>query len=295
MKLFDLHCDTPSVCFREKVPFENEISAVKETALKSFDAAAQICAIFTRDDRENAFKHYKDTLNYFKECVTLPINDLTAPHTVLLSVEGGRIFEGDPDKAYDVYKDGIRTVSLTWNGENELAGGVLTDVGLKDCGKALIKNLNRLNMALDLSHLNDKSFFDAVEVADYPIATHSNCRVICDNKRNLTDEQLKLIKDKNGLVGINFYPPFLNENNVMHNIYLNIEHMLNLGLENNLAIGTDFDGGQMAPELDCTAKIPDLYDFLLNSGVDEKLLNKIFYQNAFDFYKKLFDKGENIL
>ena len=295
MKLFDLHCDTPSVCFREKVPFENEISAVKETALKSFDAAAQICAIFTRDDRENAFKHYKDTLNYFKECITLPINDLTSDHTVLLSVEGGRIFEGDPDKAYDVYKDGIRTVSLTWNGENELAGGVLTDVGLKDCGKALIKNLNSLNMALDLSHLNDKSFFDAVEVADYPIATHSNCRVICDNKRNLTDEQLKLIKEKNGLVGINFYPPFLNENNVMHNIYLNIEHMLNLGLENNLAIGTDFDGGQMAPELDCTAKIPDLYDFLLKMDMDRKILDKIFYENALAFYKKLFDKGENIL
>ena len=290
MKLFDLHCDTPSVCFREKIPFENEVSAVKEGALKSFDAAAQICAIFTRDDRENAFNHYKDTLNYFKECVTLPINDLEAPHTVLLSVEGGSIFEGDPDKAYEVHKDGIKTVSLTWNGENALAGGVLTDAGLKDCGKELIKNLNSLNIALDLSHLNDKSFFDAVEVADFPIATHSNCRAICENKRNLTDDQLKLIRDKKGLVGINFYPPFLNDELVMQQILFNIEHMLKLGLENNIAIGTDFDGGQMAPELDETAKIPDLYNYLLSFGMGENLLNKIFYQNAFDFYKKLFDK-----
>ena len=71
--------------------------------------------------------------------------------------------------------------------------------------------------------------------------------------------------------------------------------MLNLGLENNLAIGTDFDGGQMAPELDCTAKTPDLYDFLLKMDIHEKILDKIFYENAFRFYKKLFDKGENIL
>lgn len=295
MKLFDLHCDTPSVCFREKISFENEISAVKETALKKFDAAVQICAIFTRDDEANAFNHYKETVNYFKKHITLPINDLASPHTVLLSVEGGSVFEGDPDKVFDTYKDGIRTVSLTWNGENHLAGGVLTDVGLKECGKQVIKNLNSLNMALDLSHLNDKSFFEAIELAQNPIATHSNCRAVCENKRNLTDEQLKLIKDKKGLVGINFYPPFLNDKNVMHNIFLNIQHMLSLGLEDNIAIGSDFDGGQMAEELDCTEKIPDLYDFLLKMGIDIKLLNKIFFENAFGFYKKLFDNSINIV
>ncbi len=294
-KLFDLHCDTPSLCFSEKIPFENSISAVKEKALKSFDKAVQICAIFTKDDKENALEHYKDTLNYFKECITLPINDLTVSHTVLLSVEGGSIFEGNPDKAFEIYKDGIRTVSLTWNGENQLAGGVNSQVGLKNGGKELIKNLNSLNMALDLSHLNDKSFFEAIELADFVLATHSNSRFICDNKRNLMDDQLKLIKDKKGLVGINFYPPFLNNENVMHQIYLNIRHMLKLGLENNIAIGSDFDGGQMAEELDCTAKIPNLYDFLLEMGMNRKILDKIFYENAFGFYKKLFDKGENML
>lgn len=294
-RVFDLHCDTPSVCFKEKIYFENEISAVKERDLKNFDSAVQVCAIFTRDDKKNAFQHYKDNVNYFKECITLPINDLTAQHSILLSVEGGSIFQGDPDKVFDIYEDGIRTVSLTWNGENDLAGGVLTDVGLKEKGKELIKNLNGLNMALDLSHLSDKSFFAAIELADFPLATHSNSRVICDNKRNLTDEQLKLIRDKKGIVGLNFYPPFLNDNNVMYQIYLNIEHMLNLGLENNIAIGSDFDGGQMACELDCTAKIPDLYDFLFKMDMDKKVLDKIFYENALGFYKKLFDNNLNIV
>ena len=79
------------------------------------------------------------------------------------------------------------------------------------------------------------------------------------------------------------------------NIFLNIQHMLNLGLENNIAIGSDFDGGQMAEELDCTEQTPNLYDFLLKMGIDTKLLDKIFFENAFDFYKKLFDNSINIV
>ncbi len=295
MNLFDLHCDTPTQCFCKNLAFDNNQTAVNEKSLKSFKKAVQICAIFTRDDAQNPFENYTKTLEFFKNNLTLPINDLSCDHTILLSCEGGSILEGNLDRIHKLSKDGICTLSLTWNGENFLAGGALTDSGLKEKGRQAIKILNQLNMALDLSHLNDKSFFDAIEVAKYPVATHSNSRFIKDNKRNLTDIQLKLIKGKDGLVGINFYPLFLNENNVFDSIYLNIEHMLSLGLENNIALGSDFDGGKMSKKLDCQWKLHDLYDFLSNMGIKEEILNKIFYQNAMAFYKKLFDNNSSIV
>ena len=295
INLFDLHCDTPTVCFSKKLAFNNDKTAVNEKSLKSFNKAVQICAIFTKDDAENPFENYKKTLEFFKANVSLPINDLTKEHTLMLSCEGLSILQGNPQRVYELFRDGIRTASLTWNGENDLAGGTLTDGGLKEKGRQVIKVLNELNMALDLSHLNDKSFFGAIEIAKHPLATHSNSRFLNENKRNLTDIQLKLIKEKGGLVGINFYPPFLNDENVLNSIYLNIEHMLELGLENNIAIGSDFDGGKMRKELDSQLKIHDLYGFLSNMGINDEILRKIFYQNAMGFYKKLFDNNSSMV
>ncbi len=295
INLFDLHCDTPTICFSENIAFDNNKTAVNEKSIKTFKKAVQVCAIFTKDDEENPFVHYKNTLNYFKDNISLPINDLTKSHTVLLSCEGCSILEGNSNRVYQLYKDGIRTVSLTWNGKNDLAGGALTESPITKKGRQVIEILNKLNMALDLSHLNDKSFFDAIDIAKYPLATHSNSRFICDNKRNLTDIQLKLIKEKGGIVGINFYPAFLNDKNIFNNIYLNIIHMLSLGMESTIAIGSDFDGGDMSEELKCQLKISNLYDFLFKMGIDKEILDKIFYENAFNFYKKLFDNNGSIV
>ena len=182
--------------------------------------------------------------------------------------------------------DGVRYLTLTWNGENAIAGGSGTDKGLTRFGREVIRELNRLKICTDLSHLNDKSFFAAIERAEYPIASHSNSREICPAPRNLTDEQLKLIGEKNGLIGLCFYPKFLG-GNAFEKIYENICRLGNLGLENNIAIGSDFDGADMSDELSDISKVPDLYAYLEKRGISAGTLKKIFYENAQNYFDKL--------
>lgn len=287
MDLFDLHCDTPLAVL------EGLKSAVSfpETIQKQ----VQTCAVFVRDDMPCPFDYYKKALKTFKSVINYPINDLTAEMSVLLSVEGGAVLEGKKERVEELFLDGISVLSLTWNGENSLAGGVNSERGLTKVGKSVIFEMNRLNMVLDLSHLNDKSFFSAVELSDLPIATHSNSRKICSHKRNLTDEQLKMIKQKNGLVGINFYPLFLGGENAFLCVYNHISHMLSLGLENNISVGSDFDGARMSTELDTTEKIHKLYAFLQAKGLKKGTIDKIFYKNALNFFKNVFDKRQKMI
>lgn len=107
--------------------------------------------------------------------------------------------------------------------------------------------------------------------------------LIVASNRNLDNAQLKAISERGGIIGICCYPPFLG-GDVYNGILKNIRHMLRLGLENSIAFGTDFDGGSMASQLDSTEKIPRLREFLLNNGLSEELLEKIFYSNANKFF-----------
>lgn len=201
-------------------------------------------------------------------------------------VEGGAVIGKDLKLLEALKSDRVCYLTLTWNGENAIAGGSGTDKGLTRFGREVIRELNRLKICTDLSHLNDKSFFAAIELAEYPIASHSNSREICPAPRNLTDEQLRLIGAKNGLIGLCFYPKFLG-GNVFEKIYENICRLGNLGLENNIAIGSDFDGADMPPELSDISKVPDLYAYLENRGISAETLKKIFYENAQNYFDKL--------
>ena len=198
------------------------------------------------------------------------------------------MLEDDTDRLYALKEDGVRMLTLNWNGENRIAGGSKTDKGLTDFGKRVIREMNGLKMLCDLSHLNEKSFYSVIELADYPIATHSNCREVCNCPRNLSDNQLKLIAEKGGIVGLCFYPEFLG-GDVLEKLYRNIYHMLELGMENNIAIGSDFDGADMSGSLCDISKIPFLYDKLLKKGINKPILDKIFYKNA-ENYLETFDK-----
>jgi membrane dipeptidase len=179
------------------------------------------------------------------------------------------------------------SVSLTWNGDNALAGGTKGKGVLTPKGESVIQRLNSLRIALDISHLNESSAIKAVELAKYPIATHSNCRAICDNARNLTDELLLKIKAKSGLVGICFYPDFLGDKDVFSAVKKNIEHLTSLGMENNISVGSDFDGGEMDENLTSPNDIPKLYNYLLANGFKKRLLEGIFYRNAIAFFDRM--------
>lgn len=284
MDYFDLHCDTPYECYFKKQSFSENRLSVSAKKGAAFGKWHQTMAIWIPDDCKEPYALYKAVISDIKQKLVFKTDNLK----VTLAVENGAVIGDDLSLLEELKRDGIELLTLTWNGENAIAGGAMSDGGLTPFGREVIAELNRLGICCDLSHLNEKSFYKALEAASYPVATHSNCRAVCDASRNLTDGQLKALAEKGGIVGICFYPEFTGRPN-FEGIYRNIFHMAELGLENSIAIGSDFDGAAMAEELSDISKVPDLYRFLSERGISAALLDKIFYKNAKKYFET-FDK-----
>ena len=282
MDYFDLHCDTAYECYFKNKDFLKNDLAVSAEKSGCFEKWSQVFAVWIRDDLEEPYKLYREILNGFKNKLSGAPDNLT-PY---FAVEGGAVIGKDIDLLYTLKADGIKYLTLTWNGENLIAGGSRSEKGLTRFGKEVIRKLNELKICTDLSHLNDKSFFSALSCAEYPIASHSNSRAVCDVPRNLTDEQLKEIAAAGGIVGLCFYPPFLGDN-VSDGLFGNIAHMLDIGLEDSICIGSDFDGGEMSDSLKDPQSLPDAVMMLENRGVNKNTLDKIFYGNAQKYFDKL--------
>ncbi|MBQ8741392.1 MAG: membrane dipeptidase [Clostridia bacterium] len=282
MKFFDLHCDTAYKCYRDGLSFCDSSLAVTPKKAHCFDDWYQCFAIFIKDGIKNPFEYYKNTLDNFKNQLKSKPDNLTP----ILTVEGGLLIEDDISRIETLYNDGVRALTLTWNGENRIAGGADTDAPLKDFGKQVIGELNRFGIATDLSHLNKKSFYGAIEIAEKPIITHSCLEIVNNHSRNIDDNQLKVLVQKGGIFGLCFYPLFLGEGDVYENIYKNIYHILDLGYEDYLSIGSDFDGADMSEKLYDISAVPTLYKYLKSQKIDENILNKIFFENAYNFFCK---------
>lgn len=194
------------------------------------------------------------------------------------SIEGGEALQGDLGALRAFYKLGVRSICLTWNHRNEIADGVAdapSGGGLTPFGKQVIKEMNRLGMLVDVSHLSEKGFWDVIEASKQPIiASHSNSKAICNHRRNLTDEQISAIKDNGGVIGINLYPDFLNNSDKasMVDIIKHIEHISSIGGDGIVGIGADFDGIEVTP-----VDIQGVQD--INSLINELL--KLNYSEAF--------------
>lgn len=165
---------------------------------------------------------------------------------VMLGLEGLSGIDDDIEKLYPLYQFGFRHVSLTWNEENKLATGVGGDVnrGLSKEGIEAVKLINKLGMILDVSHLNEKSFWDVYKASDKPfVASHSNARSLCDVPRNLWDDQIKAIGEKGGLIGINAFNEFVHvdsEKRTVDFLIKHIEHIADLIGIDKIALGFDF-------------------------------------------------------
>lgn len=129
-----------------------------------------------------------------------------------LGVEGMAALDGDPDGIGRLYEAGVRLGMLTWNEENAFAAGAGGDPqkGLTAAGRAAVRRMEDLGMVVDVSHLSDGGFWDVMDMASGPVvASHSNCRALCDVRRNLADDQLRAIRDSGGVVGLNVYHSFV--------------------------------------------------------------------------------------
>lgn len=282
MRFFDLHCDTLTTAYDTKQNLFNNDLAVDFNKGRSFTKWCQCFAIWINDKCENPYEFYQKVLLEYKNYK----QDLPENLTVILTVENGLLLENDITRVEALKRDGVKALTLTWNGENCIASGVKAKGGLKRFGRDVITEMNRLKIACDLSHINAEGFFEAVSLANYPFASHSCCSVVKNHSRNLTDEQILKIIDKNGIIGICLYPEFCGDN-VFEGVYQNIKHLINFGAAKNIAIGTDFDGCDMPNELLNITKITDLYKFLMGKKIAEQILEGIFYENAQNFFLRL--------
>ena len=207
----------------------------------------------------------------------------------VLTVEEGGVCRGELEKLRTLYEQGARMLTLTWNYENELGFPNGTEGGLKDRGFAFLEEMEALGMIPDVSHLSDRGFWDVCEAAKRPFAaSHSSCRALCPHRRNLTDEMLRALADRGGIAGVNFYADFLGEGEVgsTADLVRHIRHMVRVGGLEVAALGSDFDGIPLPPELGDAAGMEGLVRALETGGFTPREIDRICWQNVWDFYRR---------
>jgi len=286
MKFFDLHCDTATKIYDKKVAFESRKLHINAQKMTDFNQISQVFAVFFNDIKQ------KTGLNYFYKVMENFIGQIKNIENLIpiFSVEGGgQMLENNLDNMEVLNRFNIKIFGLVWNGENFLATGALKDnsKGLTNFGIVCVKKLRKLNIIPDVSHLSDAGFNDLAECCDVFIATHSNSRKIFEHPRNLKDSQIKTIIERKGLIGLNLYPVFMTKNKKNAEIELlsqHIDHFLDLGGIDVLAMGCDFDGIDRLPK-----KIHGLQDInilreMLDKKYSLKIADKIMYDNACNFF-----------
>lgn len=241
-------------------------------------------------------KHYREVMDAFSK------NKISA----LLTIEEGGVLEGNINNLQHFYNRGVRMMTLTWNYKNEIASPNLlanktrekndlfridTDNGLTPFGIEVVKRMNKLGMIIDVSHLSDKGFYDVIKYSSSPIvASHSNARGVCGVGRNLSDDMILKIKEKHGLIGINYCPDFLGDNpkdNQLENIVKHIKYIKELAGVGIISLGSDFDGIPTPNGFEDSSKMILLENRLSQEGFSQEELEKIFYKNFLRLLKRV--------
>lgn len=164
----------------------------------------------------------------------------------ILTLEGCDAIGDDLETLDILHRLGVRSVGLTWNYANLVADGVKEkrNGGITNFGRNVIHWLNDKRLWTDLSHSSERSFWDAIEMTKFPIASHSNSYKLCPHDRNLRDEQIKALIHKNGMIGITFVPFFTSQasNCTIKDVITHLDYVCSLGGVNNVGFGSDFDG-----------------------------------------------------
>jgi membrane dipeptidase len=218
---------------------------------------------------------------------------------MVLHMEGAEAIGADLDGLEQLYCDGLRSLGPVWSRPNVFGQGVPfayprspdTGPGLTDAGKELVKACNRLGIMLDVSHLNERGFWDLAEITSAPIvATHSCAHTICRSTRNLTDRQLDAIRESKGVVGFNFSvcdvrpDAGLDENTPIEMVADHLGYLVERIGEDHVALGSDFDGAVMPCPLRDASQLPTLIQALRAQGFDDATLRRI----AFDNWMRVF-------
>jgi len=261
--------------------------------------------------RQDIIARYPDTFR-----LSFTSRDIETAHkrhkiAGLMGLEGGHAIEDSPRLLRDYYRLGIRYMTLTHFNTNNWADSsgdmdkpeVAHHNGLTPFGKDVVREMNRLGMMVDISHVADKTFFDALETSLSPlIASHSACRAITNVPRNMSDEMIRALAQKGGVIQINIYCPFISQRSAdaskaaenlppnerppivratLDDVVAHIDHVRQIAGINAIGIGTDFDGIECAPiGLDDVSKFPNLTRALLEKGYSARDIRKIYGENT---------------
>lgn len=236
----------------------------------------------------------------------------------ILALEGANSIEDDFSRLHKYYDLGLRSIALTHNNRNQFADGCAENPagGLSDLGKDYVKELNNLNVAIDLSHISEPSFWDVLDIIEKPpVATHSNAKSLCNHPRNLTDDQIKAIAERNGVIGINFFSIFIDNNGrkaTVDRLIDHIDHIVELVGLNHIGFGPDFlnyyikdlksldeqlddpfgdnlDFGAIYEVIRDVTEFPNLIGSIQKRGYSDRDIGKIQGENFVRVYKEILE------
>ncbi|TLS37402.1 dipeptidase [Pseudalkalibacillus caeni] len=269
MKIFDAHCDVLNKMWSEPgLTFSDDQSLqITYEQLKKTGAKVQLFAIFVPENvpEEVKFQAALEMVDIFYQEIIDRYDDMKVILTkrdlqelkdneigAILTLEGADALQGNRVYWTTLYRLGVRSLGLTWNHGNAVADGILEGrgAGITDFGKKIIGDNNRRGIWTDLSHVSIKGFWDAMDIAEFPIASHSNAKKLCGHPRNLNDDQIKALIQKDGIIGVTFVPKFLRDDRKagIRDILNHVDYLCSLGGEKNIGIGSDFDGIDRGPD-----------------------------------------------
>lgn len=302
MKVIDTHCDAllrlqlaKNGGPYGKKPIDFRTSSEVETSfirLQQGNVKAQFFAIFIEPDvpSDQKWQHALEQVDLFyteilgknkemkhirtwEDFSTLKDDEIGA----VLTLEGADAFGNDLMKLRHLYRLGVLSIGMTWNNANLCADGAgeSRGGGLTDFGKEVVQLNNDHRVFTDVAHSTVKGFWDIIEYANYPIASHSNARALCEHVRNLDDEQVKAMFSKKGLIHVVFNPPFINQGRTdasIKDLINHIDHLCSLGGEKYIGFGSDFDGiASYVDQLEHAGQFPNLLNELLKHYSEEQV------------------------
>lgn len=306
----DLHCDTVTMLHFPKENLKNNKRMVDISGMREGGALVQCFSAFVPTGlypkpvrNFMAWKKFcrisgkKDRLLELHSEELYPV--LTASDIwkcrengkigALFTIEDAGVVGSRPDRLEEAYRRGVRIASLIWNHENTLGypNSRKPDImqkGLKPFGTEMVEKMNELGIVVDVSHLSDGGFWDVAGISKKPfIASHSNSRAMTDHPRNMSDEMIRALAERGGVMGLNFAPAFLQEQGKESRIEDMVRHILhirNVGGSGVLALGSDFDGITGTLEINTPAKMPRLADALKKAGISGSELEAMWSGNV---------------
>ena len=320
MKVVDMHCDTIGELWKAEkagkpISLRSNSLHIDLEKMQKGDYLLQNFAMFVFLGREKdplvnvlemidvynrAMAENADLIAPVLRYADIEKNRAAGKLSGMLTIEEGAVLKGNPYVVRSLYQLGVRMLTLTWNFENEI-GYPNTIVkakdydptrryGLKPEGIEIVREMNRVGMIVDVSHLGDDGFWDVVKYCDGPfVASHSNARAVCNHTRNMTDDMIRALADKGGVMGLNFCGDFLNPNGKsrVEDMVRHAKHIMNVGGSDILGLGTDYDGIDGDLELDHCDKMQLLTQEMDRQGFKTSEIEAIFHGNVLRLYREV--------